>query len=212
MSRSYQSARFDIAALIERSWGIVQQNVLALVGGAFAILVIESLANVVAAKLRLPAVGHLVLGGPLQLAYFGMALRAARGGTPELAEVFSGFNRFLPAFVANLVMTVAALGILLCIVPGFVALTLLMLTYCYMSDRNADVGQALRSSYETTMASFKSWALLFLVVCLLNLAGSLACGVGVFISMPVTVVMIALAYDQVERGTASPEPEEADAV
>lgn len=200
MSHASGQVNFDIGGLIQKSWQIVQKNAAVLIGGIIVILLVEFGANSVLGLFHLAGVAHLIIGGPLSLGYYAIALRAVRGESLDFPQLFDGFNRFLPAFLANLGFSIAGFGWVLCIVPGFLAYTVLCLTYFYMYDQKQDAIPAFQSSYNAVMRSFGAWAILYLVFCALNIAGALACGVGLFISAPVSVVMIALAYEQVVGG------------
>ena len=211
MAQPTTQPNFDIGALIQKSWQIVQQNGAVLIGGTIVVALVEILTNAALAMLGLPGVAHLIIGGPLALGYYAVALRSVRGESPQFPQLFDGFNRFLPAFLANLLLMVAGVGWLLCIVPGFLAYTVLCLMFFFMYDRKSDAIPSIQSSYETVSKSLGSWALLYLVFIALNVAGALACGIGLLISIPVGVVMLALAYEQVAGGgTISAAPAEED--
>ena len=50
--------------------------------------------------------GSILLGGPLMLGLCGIGLKIARGQPFEVSNLFDGFNQFVPALVANLLMVV----------------------------------------------------------------------------------------------------------
>jgi uncharacterized membrane protein len=62
--------------------------------------------------------------------------------------------------------------------------------------QGAGYGQALRGSRDLVMAHLADIAVLWLVLLALNLVGALACGVGLFVSLPVTMVALARAHAQ----------------
>lgn len=209
MAHPSAAPNFDIGGLIRKSWQIVQQNGAVLIGGSIVIMLAEVVTNVVLGSLGLPGVAHLVIGGPLALGYYAIALRSVRGEAPQFPQLFDGFNRFVPAFLANLFLMIAGIGWALCIVPGFLAYTVLCLMFFFMHDRKMDAIPAMQASYETVIKGLGPWALLYLVFIALNIAGALCCGVGLFITIPIGVVMLALAYEQVAGGysaSAGPGP------
>ena len=199
---------FDIGGLIQKSWQIVQQNGAVLIGGTVVIALVEIVTNVALGMFGLPGVAHLIIGGPLALGYYTVALRSVRGESPQFPQLFDGFNRFLPAFLANLALMVAGIGWVICIVPGFLAYTVLCPMFFFMYDRKMDAIPAIQSSYETVSKALGQWAILYLVFIALNVAGTLACVIGLLISIPVSVVMLDLAYEQVADCGISASPEQ----
>lgn len=172
-----------------------------LIGGFAVVAIIMALVNSISAKLGLYAAGSLILGGPLYLGYCGVALRAARGQSLDISQVFEGFQRFLPAFVANLIISIlTCIGTLLCVIPGLFVGLIYCLTYFYMLDRKSDFWPSMESSRQTVMNALGAWIVVYLVFIALVIAGCILCGVGVIVTGPIATVMLALAYDQVSGG------------
>ncbi|MDZ4857682.1 MAG: hypothetical protein SGI88_01765 [Candidatus Hydrogenedentes bacterium] len=196
---------FDIAALVQKSWQIVQNNALPLIGGVLLFALIQGLFNWLCYMVLgnwARSLGQLILSGPLLLGYYGMALRAARGQSVQITNLFDGFQNFLHAFLANLFISVlVGIGTVLCVLPGLFALMIYLLTYLFMSDRKYDFWKSLESSRQTIMADLGAWLPLFLVFLLLIIAGALACGIGLLITAPIAAVMLSLAYLQVSGGS-----------
>lgn len=192
---------FEVGALVQKSWQIVQKDAAVLIGGFVIVAIIMALLNSISAKLGLYTAGSLILGGPLYLGYCGMALRAARGQSLDIAQLFEGFQRFLPAFLANLIISIlAGIGTLLCVIPGLFVGLIYCLTYFYMYDRKSDFWPSMESSRQTVMNAPGAWVVVYLVFIALIIAGCILCGVGVIVTGPIVTVMLALAYDQVTGG------------
>ena len=188
---------FDIGGLVKKSWEIVQRNAAVLIGGILVIALIQGVLSSITAKLGLYNAGSLIVGGPLMLGYCGVVLRAARGGSPQFGELFEGFQRFLPAFLANLLITIfTTIGMVLCVLPGLFVGMIYCLTYFYMFDKKSDFWPSMESSRQTIMGAFGAWIPVYLVFLLLVIAGAIACGVGLLVTVPIAAVMLALAYDQ----------------
>jgi uncharacterized membrane protein len=171
-------------------------NAVVLIVGFVVIALIMGVASGIGKSLG--GIVNIILGGPLLLGFYGVVLKSVRREPVEFGQLFSGFQRFLPAFLANLILAVlTAIGCILCFIPGlFVAMLFVPLTFMGMYDRTLDFWPAIDQARQTVSASIGQWVLLFLVVLVLNIAGALACGVGIFVSIPLSAVLIALAYDQ----------------
>lgn len=209
MGMGASQPQFDIGQLLSRSWQVFTANVGILLGGLVLFIVIQAAVNGVLALASLPAAGHLVIGGPLTFGYSAVSLRLIRGERVEFGDLFVGFQRFLPTFLANLLISIFfTIGTFLCVIPGLVVAVLYGITFLFMFDRNQDFWPAMESSRQTVMEGFWPWCLLWLVLLALNLAGAIVCGVGLLISIPVSALMLAQAYDQVAGGgySAATEP------
>jgi uncharacterized membrane protein len=198
MGMGASQPQFDIGQMLSRSWQVFTANVGVLLGGLILFALIQVAVNGALALVSLPAVGPLIIGGPLTLGYAAVSLRLVRGERVEFGDLFMGFQRFLPAFLANLIIGIfVAIGTFLCVIPGLVVAVLYGITFFFMFDRNQDFWPAMESSRQTVMEAFWPWCLVWLVLFALNLGGAIVCGVGLLLSIPVSALMLALAYDQV---------------
>ncbi|NUM55595.1 MAG: hypothetical protein HUU46_18270 [Candidatus Hydrogenedentes bacterium] len=219
MAQPSAQPSLDLGALFQKSWTVFQRNALVFVLGLIVVCVILAVAGFIASLIggRFAGIGVALVQGPLALGYFGVALSAARGGTPQFPAIFEGFNRYLPAFLAslaisapNLVGTLAGGG-LIGVVMALVSLVfafVFCLTYFYMGDKKLDFWPSMQSSQRTVTNAIGPWIVLYLVLIVVNAVAALPCGLGLLITVPMSAVILALAYDQVEgRPTFSGERE-----
>jgi uncharacterized membrane protein len=191
------AVRFDIVQLFKDAWELFKNNVSPLLGGYLVAMVVISASGLV-------YIGPLVLSGPLMLGMFKMARLAVNGEPVEFSELFSGFQRFLDAFVANLLTTLfTVIGMVFCIIPGLFIGLMYMLTYLFMHDDKLAFWDAMEASRRTVMNNPVQWILLWLALCLFNLLGVLVCCVGLILTGPVSLLVVTLAYDA-ERRAAVP--------
>ncbi|MCE2938664.1 MAG: hypothetical protein ACK5XS_03855 [Armatimonadota bacterium] len=136
------------------------------------------------------------LAGPGNLSLARCFVKARRGEAVTTNDATFGFSKFLAAGLMSLIIQVASqLGILACCVGILIVGALLMGSYAAMAhDESAGLGDALMNS----IGAFKDhvWkATWFYFVCILViLAGILACGVGLLVSVPVGFGAMTLAY------------------
>lgn len=199
-------ANFEIGRLFNDAWNSVSANAGVLIGGCALIVVVQSALNSFTW-----GIVYLAIAGPLHLGYCDVILRILRGRRVEFVDLFSGFQRFVPAFMANLLITLfaAIAGILTCGLGSLVVLWLYMLVWFFMADRGEDFWPAMESSRKTVMADLGPWLVLGLAIVGINIVGALACGVGLILSIPLTLVMLGLAYEQTCAGAAGSGPSDA---
>ena len=78
---------------------------------------------------------YLLVYGPAGLGFASYILKFSRGEKPEALEVFSGFERFLPAFFLGfLILLFSALWSLLFLIPGVIAMYRYSMAFYIMHD------------------------------------------------------------------------------
>jgi uncharacterized membrane protein len=95
-----------------------------------------------------------------------------------------------------------AIGLVLLIVPGLIAMVLFMFSTFLVIDRGLGPIDALKASMEMTRGN--RWPLFgFILLCLLILfVGVLALGVGLLVAAPVAGIAFAYAYRLLSGGAA----------
>lgn len=195
---SNQSTPFPVGDIFKRSWDILMANLGPFIGISLIAVLVVAVGNSVT------VVGGSLLIGPFMLGLFRMALDASRGRKIEFADGFYGFNNFLPAFLVGLLVTIfSTIGAILCILPGLFVALIYWPVYCFLYDDRLDFWPAMEKSRQFVMANFGQWALLFVVVIGLNILGAMACGVGMLVTVPMTLIATALAYDAQRGGAGS---------
>ncbi len=200
MSTAASPASFNVGDLLSRAWKIVMANAQTLILGALIIVLINAVINAIAHRIIGSASSILspLWNGPLLLGYMSTALCAARNQPTDFGQLFSGFQRFLPAFLACLIITLfSIIGLIACLVGSLVVQAVYSLTYFYIYDKNLDFWSAMEESRKTIMAAPAAWAVPLLVAIGLIIAGAIPCGIGLLITLPLVSVMLALAYDHV---------------
>ncbi len=109
--------------------------------------------------------------------------------------MFKGFNFFVPSLVAHILISIfTALGMLLCIIPGIVIAAMYMFTFLFILDKKMDFWPAMEASAAIVKKDYMGFSLFILALGLLQVLGALACIIGIFVTLPIMYVAIALAY------------------
>lgn len=122
-------------------------------------------------------------------------LKIARGEEATFGDVFSGGTWFLPMLGATFLSTLAIMfGFVALIVPGIMLSIGLAFTTYFVVDQNMGPVEAMSASWQVTKGQKFDIFGLFLLLGLIGLAGCAACLVGLFVAIPLTSVVNALAY------------------
>ncbi len=198
MTYDAPDTRWDIGQLLSESWSRFTGNAGLLIGASVLAMVV-----LVFASMFTWGILSYVIYGPLMYGLSLLSLKIARNRPADFNDLFAGFQHFVPAFLAGLLITIGTtIGFFLCLLPGVFLTIVWMLTFFYMADRNLDFWPAMEASRLKIMANFGQWFILWLVILVINILGSIPCGLGLLITAPISLLLLALAYDRSEGGAS----------
>ncbi|PYT26762.1 MAG: hypothetical protein DMG57_20595 [Acidobacteria bacterium] len=139
-----------------------------------------------------------ILQGPLLAGFHIFCMKKTLNRPAELADLFKGFNYFVPTLVASLLISLFVFGgTLLCIIPGLVLAAMYKFTYLFIVDKRMDFWPAMQASHAVVKNDYFGFTIFLLAVAGVNLLGLLCCIVGLLVTMPVTFAAITVAYKEI---------------
>jgi len=141
----------------------------------------------------------IVASGPLMGGLWLYLLKRARGEPAGIETAFSGFRiAFVDLFLAGFVtFLLTLLGFFCLILPGLYLAVVWMFALILVIDKRLDFWSAMELSRRmVTKHWFKVFGF-FLVLLLMNLAGLLVCGIGVFFTAPIALAATVFAYEDI---------------
>jgi hypothetical protein len=189
--------RLDISDCFGRSWNLLKKNFWLLVGGSAIMFLISVGLDAFGGVGRLVTlVFGFALWGGLDLLF----LKRLRGQSADIGTAFSSFSTaFVPLMLACLVAHVlTALGLLLCILPGiYLFVAWWMFTPLLVLDKGLDFWPAMECSRKVVTQHWWTCFALCLLTVIVWLAGLLACGLGMFITLPIAIGASVYAYEDI---------------
>ncbi len=183
------TAPAGVQAMTGRWIGAGWQMVKADIGMFFVLALVMSLIS---------SMVPVILHGPLLAGFHIYCMKKILGRRAEFADLFTGFNFFVPTLVASLVMSLfISLGTLLCIIPGLVLSAMYMFTYLFIVDKRMDFWPAMQASHAVVRNDYFGFTMFIVVSMLVILLGVLCCVVGVFVAIPVVIAAITVAYQEI---------------
>jgi len=197
---------------IEKGFNLYKENI--------GVLILASLLAVVLSVLT-----ALILAGPMTIGLILIILARLDGKEPASAagDIFAGFSYFLNSFLFFLVWGVisfvicAILGVIPCIgqVAGPVVSagisTLIVFGPFLIAEKQMDFWPASMASIEKVRTNFWPMLGLVLVASIMGAVGSIVCGIGAIVTLPLMYCILAVAYREVFSGAVSAPAEEAPA-
>jgi serine/threonine protein kinase/capsular polysaccharide biosynthesis protein len=203
----------DIRSCVRRGWELVRSDFWLLVGTTALILVLLAAAGSIGQVSQ--SAGHVsfntsvlsvLLSGPLMGGLYLCFLKRLRGEKIRVETAFSGFRAsLLQLFLASFVTEVlTVLGSLCLILPGIYLVVAWLFTLPLVIDKRLEFWPAMRLSRKVISKHWWKFLGFLLVLGLLNLAGLMACFVGVFVTLPVSFAALMFAYEDIFNPSGLP--------
>lgn len=179
-----------VRALVRRAFGLFWDHALLLVSVTVILLLI-----LIAGNYLLTISGNVLLG-PFILGAYKIALRIARNQNTDLSDILTGFEYFLPAFLANILIHLMALVVIPLVIPSLLVFLTYSVTYLFILEENIGFWAAMEKSRRMIWGNFKRWLALGMVIVAVNLAGLLCFAFGLLATIPFSYLLITLAYEE----------------
>jgi hypothetical protein len=193
------SASFRIEECLSFAWNAWKRDAGTYLVVTLLLAIANGIASIVtsAIHLPLPGFGHFILNmllsGLFAGAFMAVADRGAAGQTPSIDDAWKPLReRQGDYLIVGLAMSV-----------GLIFTFALFMFAPLLVVRGEGYEAALRKSADLALGRLSDVVVLAVVILLLNAAGCVACFVGLFVTMPLSALVIARAYALL-TGTATP--------
>ncbi|TQF74878.1 hypothetical protein FK531_02055 [Rhodococcus spelaei] len=141
-----------------------------------------------------------IVGYLINAALVRGALHEVDGNRPGFGSFFQ-FTNVGAIIIASIVVGVlTSIGFFLLIIPGIIVAFLTWWTLQFVIDQEQDAITAIKSSYHAISSNVGTLVLLALALVGINIVGALLCGVGLLVTIPLTVIASTYAYRVVVGG------------
>ncbi len=144
-----------------------------------------------------------LLTGPMMVGYMRMIQRADEGSKIEIADVFKGFDDFVPALLAVLISSiVVGIGFMLCVLPGLLISALVPTAAYLVAVGEKDGINAIKRAFDAVKANLMGAFFCSLLLGIIGSLGSLLCGVGIVLTLPIAFIGLYHMAKQLTDGGA----------
>jgi uncharacterized membrane protein len=146
----------------------------------------------------LNAMVPIIISGPLIAGFHIFCIKKMLGRRADFADLFTGFNFFVPTLVASLIIALfVSIGTMLCIIPGLIVAAMYKFTYLFIVDKRMDFWQAMQASHAVVKNDYFGFTMFMLLIILVDILGVICLVIGVFVAIPVTLAAITVAYREI---------------
>jgi len=141
---------------------------------------------------------------PVHVGICNLTFKLLRKEPVDASDILFGFKRFGQAFIVGLLVYIGVLlGSACCYLPALVIGGFWMLAIPMLADQNIGAFEAMGASWQLMRPFWIMGAVMYLLISLLSTLGVIACGIGLFLTMPLISVIPALIYRDLGRPTWS---------
>lgn len=190
---------FDISRYIKEGWELLSSNFANLIVATLIFLGIHF-----AVGSLVPVFGGMIVSGPLMGGLFYVILDIRRGEEFKITRMFDGFTKKLVplVLVGALTSILITIGFFMLILPGLLISGWYLFPYLFVIDKDMDFWPAMEASREIGFENHLSVFLFVIALVVINLAGALAVGIGLIISVPLSMCSVVIAYEHLTGADA----------
>jgi uncharacterized membrane protein len=141
-----------------------------------------------------------LLAGPAACGAMAMTLKRTRNQKVVFMDAFKGFDKFTATFGAGLALLgMVIAGSVLFLLPGLFLLALFGFTLPAIMDGATNAGEGIRRSRLLTGKDILGNMLMMITLVALALSGAIFMLVGLLVTVPLALIALTLAYDDLAR-------------
>ena len=189
-----RAPQLGIGDTIVRSWELLKDHFLPLVGATIVVVVALAVLKVIPI---LGIIASLLLIGPFLGGLCFYYLRCLRGEAVVFSDVFAGFTlAFVPLMLGGLVSSLlTCAGFLLLVLPGIYLAVALAFTAPLIIDKKLGFWTAMEVSRRVITAQWWRMFGLIILAAIIGMLGVLLLFVGIFLTLPITIGSLVVAYE-----------------
>lgn len=193
-----RAPQLGIGDTIGQSWELLKDHFLPLVGATIVVVVAQMVLQAVLHIIPLLGiVASLLLTGVFLGGICFYYLRLLRGVTAKLGDAFAGFTlAFVPLMLGGLVSSLlTCAGYLLLVLPGIYLTVALSFTAPLIIDKKLGFWTAMEVSRRVITAQWWRMFGLIILAAIIGMLGMLLFFVGIFLTLPITIGSLVIAYE-----------------
>lgn len=186
---------FDLGKYIQQGFEILKKDI----GSFIAFTLITGIINTVLSFI--PVIGwiaSMLVNPPLFVGFAIVGKRILQNEPYEFKDFFKGFedigNLFLTAIIAALLI---AVGFILLVLPGIYLAVAYTWMYFFVVFYKLEFWPALESSRKIISKNWFSIFAFLIVLFFINILGAIALGIGLLFTIPLSMLAIFLAFDDI---------------
>lgn len=195
--------KFSIGEAVRFGWDTMKNNLWFFVGllvvAGLVYFVPDIIADLIQEDAPIPALlitlGSVALDMIIQMGLVLIAIKFCDSEKAKLGDLFSCYRLFFKYLFGTILYALIMLaGMILLIVPGIIWAIKFQFYAYFIVDKGLGPIESLKRSSAITAGAKWNLFLFGLLLLLINIAGVLICGIGLFATIPTSMVAVASVY------------------
>ncbi len=204
---------FSIGDIIKKSWDLTLEHLPLLVVITLLTFVVTASGRIFESQNRMNEMSSFLTGAVilivttiistiLRIGILRILLIITAGGKPHIPDLYRDYPLFFRYFFGSILVGILILiGFVLLIVPGVIVALGLSFYAILMIDQNTGIQESMRKSWDLTKGIRLKLLGLFVLLGLINILGALALGIGLLVTIPLSMLAPVVLYRQLTSGT-----------
>jgi uncharacterized membrane protein len=138
-----------------------------------------------------------IVSGPIFAGLYAVMMTRLRTGRLDFNQLRAATQNFVQAMLAFLVVSLfVTLGLAFVIIPGILMYALYLFPLLLIVDRKMSFWEAMEESRMKAQQDFAGFTLFAIAIIGINLLGLICFGLGLLVTIPVTMCAVAAAYEE----------------
>lgn len=136
-----------------------------------------------------------LVAGPMFAGFYYALRRQMDGLTFTFSEFLAGLNQFVPLMLVGLVTAIlVSLGLIVFILPGIYLAVSYLFALILVQDRAMNFWEAMETSRRLVTRQWFAFFGLVLILFAINFVGAIPAGLGLLLTIPLSMAAVACAY------------------
>lgn len=188
---------FSIKKATKESWGIVKSQFGKFLLISIILSVVSAAFGFIESQSALVSFVSFLLQTYITIIWVLVGIRSIEKKKLVFRDVFKEIelSKFFTFMVLTFIVWIlVAVGLVLLIVPGIIIAIALQYAGYFMLDKGLGIRASIKASWKATKGARWKLFLFLIVIGLINLLGLLVVGVGIFVTIPLSTLMISHVY------------------
>lgn len=186
---------FKMGEYISQGFNLFQKDPWQFIGFLFIDMAINIEGSLI------PIIGSLamiVIQPSLMVGFFIVGKKMIHNEPYEFKDFFKGFDFLLHLFLGNLIRGIfVAIGFVILIIPGIYLAVGYMWVFLFIIFAGKEFWPAMELSRQVITKNWFSFLGFAIVIFLINLVGAIALGIGLFVTIPATLLASLAAFNDI---------------
>ena len=195
---SKEGFNIEISNILTESWGVFKQNAIGFIGFTLLMILLQILPDLYKSDNLIIGVAKSIFSLlliPLYLGYAIVTFKIINNEEYSFADFFGAYSKLFPLIILSIIYVIlVSIGTILLIIPGIYIAVVLSFSTFVLYFANKGISDSFKISRKFIHNNFWEYFIFIILMGIIAVIGVVALGVGLFVSIPVASIALALYF------------------